>query len=125
MPERTVYKYHTQGYTLTSTVGGASGDLLYTCPPNYNGTVRFLHVSNSASSTNSVTIEFYHVEENTYHYIIRNATLAGNALLNLVNGGYFFMHAGDKLIASASNPTDVDIMVSVEEEPAQFTFTGA
>ena len=125
MPERTVYKYHTQGYTLTSTVGGASGDLLYTCPPNYNSTIRFLHVSNSAASTSSVSIQFYHAEENDYKYIIRNATLSGNALLNLVNGGYFFMHAGDKLVASASNPTAVDIMVSVEEEPAQFTFTGA
>ena len=125
MPERTVYKYHTQGYTLTSTVGGASGDLMYTCPPNYNATVRFLHVSNSAASTCSVSIEFYHAEENNYHYIIRNATLSGNSILNLVNGGYFFMHAGDKIVASASNPTAVDIMVSVEEEPAQFTFTGA
>jgi hypothetical protein len=125
MPERTVYKYHTQGYTLSSTVGGASGDLLYTCPPNYNGTVRFLHVSNSAASTSTVSIQFYHAEENDYKYIIRDATLSGNSLLNLVNGGYFFMHAGDKLVASASNPTAVDIMVSVEEEPAQFTFTGA
>ena len=125
MPERTVYKYHTQGYTLTSTVGGASGDLLYTCHPNYNSTIRFLHVSNRAATTSSVSIQFYHAEENDYKYIIRNATFSGNALLNLVNGGYFFMHAGDKLVASASNPTAVDIMVSAEEEPAKFTFTGA
>jgi hypothetical protein len=78
-------------------------------------------VSNSAASTSTVSIQFYHAEENDYKYIIRDATLSGNSLLNLVNGGYFFMHAGDKLVASASNPTAVDIMVSVEED----TFTGA
>ena len=126
MPERTVYKYHTQGYTLSATTGGASADVIYTCPPNYNGTVRFLHISNSDNSTQNVNVQFYHAEENDYHYIVRDISVAGKSLLNLVNGGYFFMHAGDKIVAfSVGSPSSFDIMVSVEEEPAQFTFTGA
>lgn len=126
MPERTVYKYHTQGYTLSATTGGASADVIYTCPPNYNGTVRFLHISNSNAATQNVNVQFYHAEENDYHYIVRDISVAGKSLLNLVNGGYFFMHAGDKIVAfSSGSPSSFDIMVSVEEEPAQFTFTGA
>ena len=126
MPERTVYKYHTQGYTLSATAGGASANVIYTCPPNYNGTVRFLHISNSNSSTQNVSVQFYHVEDDEYHYIVRDISVAGKSLLNLVNGGYFFMHAGDKIVAySTGSPSSFDIMVSVEEEPAQFTFTGA
>ena len=126
MPEQTRYKYHTKGYTLSATTGGASADVLYTCPPNYNCTVRYLHISNSNSSTQNVNVQFYHAEDNDYHYIVRDISVAGKSLLNLVNGGYFFMHAGDKIVAfSAGSPSSFDIMVSVEEEPAQFTFTGA
>jgi hypothetical protein len=126
MPERTVYKYHTQGYTLSATTGGASANVIYTCPPNYNGTVRYLHISNSDNSTQNCSVQFYHQEENVYHYIMRDTGLAGKSILNLVNGGYFFMHAGDKIVAySAGSPSAFDILVSVEEEPAQYTFTGA
>lgn len=125
MPERTVYKYHTKGATLSSTAAGASADVLYTCPPNYNATVRYLHVANSAVSTRQCNIQFYHAEDGEYHYILRNTTFAGNSVLNLVNGGYFFLHAGDKILGFSANPTDFEVMVSVEEEPAQFTFTGA
>ena len=126
MPERTVYKYHTQGYTLSATTGGASADVIYTCPPNYNGTVRYLHISNSNAATQNVSVQFYHVEDDEYHYIINGTALAGKSILNLVNGGYFFLHAGDKIVAySSGSPSSFDILVSVEEEPAQFTFTGA
>lgn len=125
MPERTVYKYHTQGYTLSSSTAGAGADVLYTCPPNYNGTVRYLHIANGGNSTNQCSVQFYHVEDNQYHYIMRNTAFAGNSVQNLVNGGYFFLHAGDKIVAFSPTPTDFDILISVEEEPAQFTFTGA
>jgi len=126
MPERTVYKYHTQGYTLSATAGGASANVIYTCPPNYNGTVRFLHISNSDNSTQNCSVQFYHAEDDEYHFIMNNTSLAGKSILNLVDGGYFFMHAGDKIVAySAASPASFDILVSVEEEPAQFTFTGA
>ena len=125
MPERTVYKYHTQGYTLSATAAGASADVLYTCPPNYNGTVRYLHIANGSGSTRQCSIQFYHAEDAEYHYILRNTTFAGNSTQNLVNGGYFFLHAGDKILGFSSTPTDFEILVSVEEEPAQFTFTGA
>ena len=125
MPERTVYKYHTQGYTLSSSTADAGADVLYTCPPNYNATVRYLHIANSATSTRQCSIQFYHDEDAEYHYIMKNTTFAGNSVQNLVNGGYFFMHAGDKILGFSANPTDFEVLISVEEEPAQFTFTGA
>jgi hypothetical protein len=125
MPNQNTYKYHTKGLTLTSSSASGSADVIYTCPLNYNGTVRFLHLSNSSNSTRTCNVQFYHAEDTEYHYIIKDTSFAGNSLLNLVNGGYFFMHSGDKIVAFSANPTDFEVMVSVEEEPAQFTFTGA
>lgn len=125
MPERTVYKYHTKGYTLSATAAGASANVLYTCPANFNATVRYLHIANSAGSTRQCSVQFYHAEDAAYHYILKDTTFAGNSTQNLVNGSYFFLHAGDKIVAFSANPTDFDVLVSVEEEPAQFTFTGA
>jgi len=125
MPNQNMYKYHTKGHTLSSSSAGASADVIYTCPPNYNGTVRFLHLSNSSNSTRQCSVQFYHAEDTEYHYIMKDTSFAGHTLLNLVNGGYFFMHSGDKIVAFSANPTDFEVMVSVEEEPAQFTFTGA
>lgn len=125
MPERTVYKYNTKGYTLSSSTADAGADVLYTCPPNYNATVRYLHIANSGNSTNQCSIQFYHAEDAEYHYIMKDTSFAGNSTQNLVNGGYFFLHAGDKVLGFSATPTDFEILISVEEEPAQFTFTGA
>jgi len=125
MPKQNTYKYHTKGLTLTSSSASGSADVVYICPLNYNGTIRFLNLSNSSGSNRSCSVQFYNAEDAEYHYIIRNTSFAGNSLLNLVNGSYLFMHSGDKIVAFSANPADFDVMVSVEEEPAQFTFTGA
>ena len=45
------YTTDTEAIIVTATSGGANADLIYTCPPNHDATVDFLHVSNGASST--------------------------------------------------------------------------
>lgn len=126
MPERTVYKYYTEGYTLSATSAGASADVLYTCPANFNATVKYLRIANNNTSTQKFSIQFYHAEDAQYHYLSNAESLAGSTAINLVENATFFLHAGDKLVGfSAASPSSFDIIVSVEEEPAQFTFTGA
>tara|TARA_R110001592_G_scaffold95511_5_gene275115 strand:- start:7173 stop:7550 length:378 start_codon:yes stop_codon:yes gene_type:complete len=124
MPNQNTYKYHTTGLTLTSSSASGSADVVYTCPTNYNGTVRFLHISNSSASARTVSVQLFIADVSAYKYITKTTSVAANAVLNLVNDNYFFMHAGDKIVAFSANPTDFEVMVSVEEEPAQFTFTG-
>ena len=41
----------TESVTVTATAGGASGNVLYTCPNFHDATVEFLHISNGAAST--------------------------------------------------------------------------
>lgn len=115
MTLQTKSKYHTQGYTITSTSADASGDVVYTGPANYSGTVRYLHISNSSSSTKKVYVQFYHAEDDEYHYIANGLSMAGHSVTNLVNGGYFFTHPGDKIIVYSEATNIMEVLVSVEE----------
>jgi hypothetical protein len=47
--------------------------------------------------------------------------MAGHSVDNLVNGGYFNLHAGDKLLAYGETTNTIDVMVSLEEyyDPAR------
>ena len=126
MPEYFAHKYHTQGYTLTATASGASADVIYTCPDNFNATIRYLRVSNNNTSTQKFSMQFYHSEDSAYHYLSQAQSIAGSSAINLVDSAYFFLHPGDKIVAfSATNPTAFHVVVSAEEVPAQVAFTGA
>ena len=51
------YTTDTEAITVTATTGGASADTIYTCPPNYDATIDFLHVSNGTTSVQNVTLQ--------------------------------------------------------------------
>ena len=42
-------KYFTKAKNLSATSGGASGDVVYTCPNNHVSLITFLHISNGAT----------------------------------------------------------------------------
>ena len=108
-------KLHTQAYTISSTTADASATLLYTVPNNYNSIMRFLSISNGSSSTANISVQFFHKLNNTYHHIIKSTAVDGNSIIHLVNGGYFFLHGGDKLLAYADTADVFEIMISSEE----------
>ena len=114
-------KFHTQGYLVSATAADASATVLYTCPNNFSAIVRYLHLSNNSNSTKKVYVQFYHKEDNAYHYIANGLSMAGHSVDNLVNGGYFNLHAGDKLLAYGETNNTIDVMVSLEEyyDPAR------
>jgi hypothetical protein len=78
-------------------------------------------LSNNSNSTKKVYVQFYHKEDNAYHYIANGLSMAGHSVDNLVNGGYFNLHAGDKLVAYGETTNTINIMVSTEEyyDPAR------
>ena len=114
-------KFHTQGYLVASTSADANATVLYTCPSNFSAIVRYLHISNNSNSTKKVYMQFYHKDDNEYHYIANGLSMAGHSVTNLVNGGFFNLHAGDKLLAYGETTNTMDVMVSVEEyyDPAR------
>jgi len=115
MTLQTKSKYHTEGYTIASTSADASADVVYTGPANYSGIVRYLHISNSSNSTQKVYVQFYHAEDAEYHYIANGLSMAGHSVINLVNGGYFFTHSGDKILVYSETTNTMEVLVSVEE----------
>lgn len=113
--EQSGVKYYTEGNVITSTTADASADVIYTAPPNFHGIVRFLNASNGGTSTAKISLQFYHAEDASYHYILKATSVAGNSFVQVVDGGYFFTHPGDKIVAYTDTSGAFDILVSVEE----------
>ena len=116
-------KYHTKGYTIASTTTGADATLVYTAPAFYHGTVRFLTCSNSNAATKTISVQFYHNEDSSYHYIAKATSVASGAVLDLLNGGYLFLHPGDKIVAYSNLANAFDAMISVEEVYSSVVFS--
>ena len=115
MPNLDTSKFHTQGYTISSTSADAGATVVYTCPANFSAITRYLHLSNSSNSTQKVFVQFYHDDDTEYHYIANGLSMAGHSVDNLVNGGYFNLHSGDKIVVYGENANVIEVLVSVEE----------
>ena len=102
-------KYHTKGYTIASTTTGADATLVYTAPAFYHGTVRFLTCSNSNAATKTISVQFYHNEDSSYHYIAKATSVASGAVLDLLN------------YSNLANAFDA--MISVEEVYSSVVFS--
>ena len=108
-------KFRTDGINVTATSAGASAQVLYTCPPNFSAAVRFLHISSGTQANKKISVEYYNLERNQYDHIIRGYDMASDDSYNLVNGGFFYMHAGDKVLCYTDTSGNFDVMISVEE----------
>ena len=108
------YNTATKSIAVTATAGGASGDVLYTCPTNFDGVVTFLHMSNGASSTDNVSIQWYHAEEDAYFTIVSNKSISGHDVYNMITSDRLFLHQGDK-ITCFNGGGDIGVTIAVEE----------
>jgi hypothetical protein len=108
-------KFHTQSVTIAATATGDDATVVYTVPANFTAVVRYLHFSNSDSSSRNLTVEFYHAKDAEYKSIAKTLAVAANTNGHLVNGGYFFLQPGDKIVAFGSSANKFDITISCEE----------
>ena len=92
------YTTDTEAVTITATSGGASANVLYTVPNLHDATVEFLHISNGASSTGNVSIQWYHKEDDVYYTIVDNKSIAGNDVYNMITSDRLHLRAGDKIV---------------------------
>ena len=88
----------TESVAVTATAGGASANVLYTVPNFHDATVEFLHISNGAASTDNVTVQWYHKEDNTYYTILNNKSIPGNDVFNMITSDRLHLHAGIRLL---------------------------
>ena len=115
MPDLSKSKFHTQGYTIASTSADASATVVYTCPANFSAITRYLHISNNNTANKKVSVQFYHAESNEYKYIANALSMAGNSVTNLVNGGYFNLHSGDKILGFDGSSGGIEVFISVKQ----------
>ena len=109
-------KYFTKAKNLSATSGGASGDVVYTCPNNHVSLITFLHVSNGATSSKKYSIQWYELATTTYHSIVDEVSLAASTNENVIQGGgYLALAAGDKIIGFEDSSSDFHVVISGAE----------
>ena len=108
------YNTATESVEITATVGGASSDVVYTCPNNHDAIITFLHISNGAASTDNVSIQWYHAEDNAYYTIVNNKSVSGNDVYNMITSDRLYLHQGDKITCFNGGGT-IGVTISVEE----------
>ena len=109
-------KFFTASVDVTATAGGASSNVIYTCPNNFISLVRFLHVSNGGSNNKKYSIQWYEASTTTYHHVVDEHSLSANSLEEVVQGGsYLALAAGDKLVCFQESGADFHILLSGEE----------
>ena len=108
------YKTVSESITVSSTSAGASADVLYTCPANHDAVIEYLAASNGGTSSQKITIEFYHNDDTTYHQLAKSHSVAGNDSYHLITSNRFYLHASDKIVCSKDGGT-FDVSISVRE----------
>ena len=83
-------KYFTNAKDLSANAGGASGDVIYTCPANFISLIKFLHVSSGASGAKKYSLQWYEAATTTYHFIIDEHSVGANGIEEVVEGGAYF-----------------------------------
>ena len=109
------YNSATESIAITATAGGASPNVVYTCPDFYDAIVTFLHVSNGASQTDNFSIQWYHKSDDAYYTIVSNKSISGQDVYNMITSDRLYLHAGDKITAFNGGGNNMGVTVSVEE----------
>lgn len=111
-----VAKFFTAAKDLDATAGGASGNVIYTCPPNFVSLVRYIHVSNGSSNNKKFSLQWYDASTTTYHLFVDEHALSSNSIVEIIQGGgYLALEAGDKIIGFEEASSDFHVIISGEE----------
>tara|TARA_R100000773_G_scaffold41659_1_gene38327 strand:+ start:1681 stop:2046 length:366 start_codon:yes stop_codon:yes gene_type:complete len=109
-------KYFTAAKNLSATAGGASGDVIYTCPNNFVSLIKFLLISNGATGAKKYSIQWYEAATTTYHSVVDEVSLAASTNEKVIEGGaYIALSAGDKIIGFEESSSDFQVTLSGEE----------
>lgn len=100
---------------ITATAGGASGDVLYTCPNNYNAEITLLCITNDASSTASGYIQYYHSDDDSYYNLAKNHTISGSDTYHFITSQRLYLHAGDKIVVYMGSGNTLEASISGKE----------
>ena len=97
--------------TVTAVVSTSPIEI-YTAPVGYTGVVLLAQVANIGSSSYDVTL--LHRRSSTDTEMLKNYPIAANDTANLLTGK-LVLEAGDKLVLSGSNATNLKFIASILE----------
>ena len=109
------YNTVTKGITVSATSGGASSDVVYTCPSSFDAEIDFLHITNGTASVQNVSLQWYHAETNTYHHILNDKSVAGKDVYNVITSDRIYLHSDDKITAFDGASSGLEVFLSGKE----------
>lgn len=115
MPFEASSKFKTEGTRITATAANGSSQVVYICPPNFSAIVRFLNIASGTTANKHISVQFYHVEDTSYHYLLNAYDMAASSSFNVLNAGIMSLHQNDKITAFTDSASNFDIIISVEE----------
>ena len=105
----------TESLTIAATATGADSNVLYTCPANHSASIDMLLVSNNNASSKKAYIQFYHADDTTYHYILKDHAIAGHTAYNVLDSSTMHLHAGDKITLYGQTTNTLQATISLRE----------
>ena len=105
-------KNRTIGKVLTT-----SASTVYSVPPRWNSTVHSLIISNTSSSSKTVSIEWYDSATATWYYLLKDTLLGANSIMQIEEPLYLVPTEGIR--GSASADTSVTVTLKLFEDFAQ------
>jgi hypothetical protein len=109
------YNTVTKGLVVTATSGGASANVVYTCPAFFDAEIDFLHISNGTTAVQNISIQWYHEETNIYHHILNDKAIPGKDVYNIITSDRIYLHAGDKITAFDGASGNLEVFLSAKE----------
>jgi hypothetical protein len=110
------------GNSASSTSNPNNATILFTCPESHEAEIVFLMIANEDSSTSNIGIQVYHADDNTYHMLVGEESIAGNNHTQFIGGGPLFLHAGDKVLVfrhTSSHNFDATLSARLYFTPAK------
>jgi hypothetical protein len=99
-------------FKTVNVVANTSATEIYTAPVGYTGVVLMAQAANVDSISHDVT--FSHKRSSTVTELTKSTPIPGNDALAMVTGR-LVLEAGDKLVLSASDGTNVKVTISLLE----------
>jgi hypothetical protein len=109
------YNTATKGLTVTATTGGATSNVVYTCPANFDAEIDFLHITNGDTANHNISIQWYHADTDTYHHILNDKAVAGKGVYNVITSDRIYLHANDKITAFNGSSGSLEVFLSAKE----------
>lgn len=105
-------KFYTDSKDITTT----TQTTVYTVPNNHSAVIKALLVANTDTANRTITLEWYHKDDNTTKSILVGHSVTGSSFEAVFNDNVpIYLHAGDILYATAAIANTMVITVSVEE----------